>query len=136
MRTPSTVTAALVASAVLSAAAAGATTTTTSTPTSTTTTTTLLPHPLSRVTRTCVRRVRHALRVCKRATKDSRCVTDYETAFGTCFAPRTWLFAFRNVCDALDLDADAVRRHFHAERARSVPAAPQPRAVRALAAGA
>src|SRR5579883_1981389 len=104
MRTPSTVTAALVASAVLSAAAAGATTTTTST---TTTTTTLLPHPLSRATRTCVRRVRHALRVCKRATKNSRCVTDYETAFGTCFAPRTWLFAFRNVCDALDLDADA-----------------------------
>src|SRR5579875_3062396 len=127
MRTPSTVTAALVASAVLSAAAAGATTTTTST---------LLPHPLSRATRTCVRRVRHALRVCKRATKNSRCVTDYETAFGTCFAPRTWLFAFRNVCDALDLDADAVRRHFHADRARSVPAAPQPRAVRALAAGA
>jgi hypothetical protein len=48
---------------------------------------------------------------------------------------RTWLFAFRNVCDALDLDADAVRRQFHAERARTVPAAPQPRAVRALAAG-
>jgi hypothetical protein len=86
MRAPHPMTAALVASAVLSAAAARATTTTTSTTTSSTTTTTLLPHPLSRATRSCVRRVRHAFRVCKRA-KGSSCVTEYENAFGTCFSP-------------------------------------------------
>ena len=66
MRAPSTMTAALVASAVLSAAAARATTTTTSTTTSTTTTTTLLPHPLSRASRPLLRRCAPATRPARR----------------------------------------------------------------------